>query len=156
MAVEARQMLQLILAFSGLSAFGYLYAAGGRHGKALRRYAGSSVFVVACLSLAATSGVFSWWMFLAWPCLAAALCMGYGADTLPSKIKRRALYGLAVGAASIPFLLPMGLWNVVLFQIGLAVAASVFYGVTNPTSAVGEESQIAVLMVACWPFAAIR
>jgi len=156
MAVENRQMFQLVLAFSGLSAFGYLYAAGGRYGKALRRYVGSAVFVVAALSLAATSGVFSWWMVLSMPLLMIALSMGYGADDLPSRLRRRALYGVGVALSSAPFLLSMGQWETLLFQIALAVAASVFYGVVNPTSAVAEEGVIGTLLVACWPFAAIR
>jgi len=88
MAVETRQMLQLALALCGLSAFTYLYALGGRGstmnvGKAVRRYVGSAVFVTACLSIAKTSGVFSWWMLLSWPCLAGALTMGYGAEDAP-------------------------------------------------------------------------
>ena len=68
--------------------------------------------------------------------------MGYGADTLPAKIKRRALYGLAVGAASIPLLLPLGLWDTALFHILLCVLASVYAGVRNPMSAVGEEGYL--------------
>ena len=161
MSVEARQMFQLVLAFSGLFAFGYLYALGGRGGtlnvsKSLRRYVGSAVFVVACLSLAATSGVFSWWMLLSYPCLAGALTMGYGADDVPGKLRRRALYAVGVTAASAPFLLSMGQWETFLFQIVLGVSASVFYGLLNPTSAVAEEGAIGTLLVATWPFAAIR
>lgn len=153
---EARQMGQLAVAIAALGAFAWLYSAGGIWMKALRRYLGSAVFVASCLGLAVWSKCFSWWMLLAWPALAAALTLGYDADPLTTKLRRRALYGLAVGASSVPFLLPMGLWNVALFQIGLAVAASVFYGVVNPQSARSEEGIIGALLVACWPFAAIR
>lgn len=153
--VETRQMIHLALAFLSLGLFGWLYALGGRQMKALRRYVASSIFVAVCLGLAAASGHFSWWMLASWPCLAAALCMGYGANTFMAKVRRRALYGLAVGAASAPFLLPISM-ETFLFQVILAVCVSVFYGVWNPTSAVAEEGAIGMLMVICWPFAAIR
>lgn len=154
--VEVRQLAQLVVASLALAAFSFLYSLGGREQKALRRYVGSSLFALACIGIAFWSSVGSWWQFLSWPALMAALTLGYGANTLSRKLIRRFLYGLVVGLASVPFFLPMGLWELALFQTALAVVASTYYGIRNPMSAVGEEGQIGLLMVACWPFAAIR
>ena len=156
MAVETRQLSQLAVGLIGLCAFSWFYSLGGRKMKALRRYAGSSLFCASCFGLAVWSKCFSWWMVISWPALVAALCTGYGADELPAKIRRRAQYGLFVGVASAPFLLSLGLWHVLLFQIGIAVVASVFFGSFNPTSAVGEEGFIGTALVCCWPFVVIR
>lgn len=151
MAVELRQLWQLVIALIGLGVFSFLYALGGRGStlsvsKAVRRYVGSAIYIACALLVAAISGVFSWWMLLGYPCLAGALTFGYGgADTTASKLRERALYGLAVGVSSIPLLLPIGLWEVVLEQTFLSVLISMWAGVRNKASAVGEEGYLAVV-----------
>ncbi len=156
MAVETREMLQLIVSLATLFAFAYCYAAGGRHDKWIRRYVGSALLMAGCHFLAITSNCWSPWMILSSITFPFALSVGYGADSVPDKLRKRAIYGLAVGAASAPFLMPIGLWHALFFQIGLAVGSSVYLGVTNPTSAVGEEGSLSVLMVAIVPFMLIR
>lgn len=156
MAIEKMQVDLVVVALSSLVIFVLFYVEGGRNEKALRRYLGSSLFLFICTLISVLSGSFSYWQLLSWPALMAALTMGYGANKTAAKLRKRALYGLAVGGASAPYLLAMGQWEIFLFQVVLAVAASVFYGVKNPMSAVGEEAQISLFLLACWPFAAIK
>ena len=156
MAVEARHLLQLALAMLTLSAFVLLYAkGGGDHRTLYRRLLGSFVYTLGCTVLVLWSHRWSWFMLLGASATFGWLTMGYGADTLPSKLKERALYGLVGGLTSGIWLLPLGLWPVWLFQTAVAVAASVFYGVVNPQSRVGEEGAIALFMTAAAPFALI-
>lgn len=158
MNVETRQMIQLAIGLIGLATFGFLYSLGGRNGssKALRRYVGSSILFATCLALSVWSGCFSWWMLLALPSLATALTLGYGGEGLPTKLMRRSLYGLCIGLASAPIFLPLGLWQVFLFQVTLNIAVSIFWGVWSRTSAVGEEGLLGTSLVLFWPFVLIR
>ena len=153
---EARQLWQAAFALLLLSSFVWLYARGGRNTKAIRRFWAGLSFPIGCVLLAAWSGVSHWLMLLAIPAYPAALSLGYGGTTTATKVKRRALYGLAVGASSGPLLLPLGLWWPFVYQVLLAVFTSVFYGLTNPTSAVGEESIVSLGLVCTVPFLLIR
>ena len=140
-----------------LTAFGLLYTIGGRHYRILRWLVGGVVFAAGCAGLALAAGVWRNPMWLSFVFYPASLSSGYGGeDAALGKLRRRAYYGLLVGVASGTFLLPMGLWGPWLFQVGLAMAASVFFGLTNPTSAVGEEGAISLLLVGTVPFLLIR
>ena len=153
---DGLKVWQAAYAMGLLSLFTILYIRGGRSHRAIRVFGGGLTFSLGCVLLAVWSGVSSWVMLLAVPAYPAALSTGYGANQTAAKVRRRARYGLFVGLASAPLLLPLGLWWAWVFQVGLSVATSVFYGVTNPTSAEGEEGAIALLMVATVPFLLIR
>lgn len=155
---EWRQMLQLAIGLGCLGGFAWLYALGGRQGigKRIRRWIGGMLFAFGCVALAVRAGAMNKIMFLSFLAYPAALTMGYGNPIFLSKLRRRFLYGLANGAVSGFFLLPIGRWDVWLFQIGLAISASLFWGLRNPTSAVGEEGAIGLLMVVCVPLTLIR
>lgn len=155
---EWRQLLQLAVAFVGLGGFGWLYALGGRAGsrKWVRRFVAAVLLASLVNGLAAWSRVWSPWM-LGWVLvLPASLHLGYGAFALWPKLRRRALYGLAVGSSSAFILWPLGLWTVWIAQGLMALSVSVFLGVSNPTSAVAEEGAIGVGLVLLVPFMVIR
>ncbi len=155
--MEGRQLIQLICAVTTLSVFVVLYARGGTDHKVLfRRILASFSYCLGCSILAIWAHHWNWVMLAGWPATYAWLTMGYGADNLPSKLRARALYGLIGGIVSGVWLLPNGFGKLWLFQIGIAIAASVFYGVTNPHSRVGEEGAIAYFMAGCAPFALIK
>ena len=154
--VEAKQVWQAAFAVTLLGVFVICYVMGGRGHKWIRRWAGGFIFALGCCLLAVWSGVSHWLMLLAIPAYPATLSLGYGGTTTATKVKRRALYGLAVGASSGPLLLPLGLWWPFVYQVLLAVFTSVFYGLTNPTSAVGEESVVSLGLVCTVPFLLIR
>jgi len=135
--------------------FGFLYLRGGRSGKWQRRFLGGGGLALALNTLATVRGLWTpwWWLLLA--AYPAALSMGYGENTgsLWRSVLRRLLYGLGLAACAVLVGWLTGNWVVAGFQAGLAVAASVVFGVLNPfTSAEDEEGTIAVLSVVLVPF----
>ena len=154
--IEAYQIAYLAIGLLGLIGFVLLYAAGGgSHRELYRRILAPLALSAACSLSAALSGHLKWVMFASWPLYFVTLSLGYSADTTPSKMRRRALYGALNGLVSGVWLLPFGSWQIWLFQTVLAAAASVFYGVLNPQSRVGEEGAISLFLVATVPFRVI-
>lgn len=154
---ETRQLWQVVAAMGLLSTFVVLYVRGGRSNRAVRVWGGGLAWAIGNLLLALWSGIASVWMLLAIPAYPAALSAPYGGDnTTASKLRERAIFGIAVGASSGAFLIPLGLVWPWVYQVLLAMFTSVFYGVTNPTSAVGEEGIISLGMVFTVPFLLIR
>ena len=150
---------QLWLVFAGLlllALFGLCYMIGGRRGKWVRRFVGGLLFPTGCLWLAQQGGTFQWAMLVSLVAYPAALSLGYGGDTLGEKLRRRSLYGLALGACGLFLLISAGHPFIGLWQVVLAVLASLTYGIKNPIPAVAEEGQIALLSVCLIPFAMIR
>lgn len=142
----------LLILFSTVMA----YVAGGRHDRFVRWLGGGLLFSGGLLMLSGLAGSFHPIMLTSLIVYPLSLSVGYGATEVGDKLRHRLHFGWWVGAASGTVLLPLGLWGCWGFQIGLAMAASAFYGVTNPTSAVGEEGVISLLMLGTVPFLIIR
>ena len=84
------------------------------------------------------------------------LATGYGGEATVTKFFRRATFGLLLGLASAPFLLPIHRPSALIFQTAISMATSLYFGLRNPTSAVGEEGSIAVGSVLFVPLLLIR
>jgi len=134
--------------------FATLYWIGGRKRKWIRRVAGGLLISVGTIGFAAAMGTFSPWHLLAVAVYPGALTLGYGGSTTPVKLRRRLLFGAAVGACAFTFALPLGLKATLAaaFQIALAIQASVVLGLLNPFEAAEEEAVIATASVLLVPF----
>jgi len=130
--------------------FAGLYALGGMKGvsKGARRFGGAVWIGLAISIISSWQKTFSA-VYLLYPLLLlGALHLGYGAEEVPKKLRRRALYGLALGVASLPIALKTGNWIMFAFNLVLCVGASVILGVFNPLrSARDEETLIGALSV---------
>lgn len=129
-----------------LTVFAGLYAAGGS-----ADFWGGQLWIRRWLATFLLSmGMFWWtrdWKYAAaFPFIAGALTIPYGADVLWAKVGLRALYGWAAGMA---FNLPNfanGRWMLAGFGGALAMATSVVLGVFNPTpNAIEEQFAIAFM-----------
>ena len=149
---ESTLMLLLIGKLLLVSAFAWLYALGGRSDKVWRRFVGGVLFPLGVCGIAYLSHSFSVLMLLACLSYPFALSQGYGGDSLAEKFKRRSLYGVLLGLASLPFFLVTGNWILGVLQIFLAVICSLVLGIVNPTNAVDEEALIASGSVLLVPF----
>ena len=152
MAVESLQMKQLLIVLLSLGGFIWCYARGGRSHKWIRRFVGSLFLVLGCFLIATMSHLFRKEFLFALIAYPAALSMGYGGTSSLQKFWRRLVYGLGLGAASGCFFLPLGMYGTWIAQIILATWISLWAGLTNPTSAVGEEGLLASFSVALVPF----
>ena len=133
--------------------FATIYCVGGRRWKWIRRWVGGSFMAASLIGLSIALGRFSWPFAAASVGIYGGLVLGYGAKTTARKVLRRALYGLALGLSGFGIGLTQGVWLLGLFQVILAVFASVYLGVLNPAkSAVDEEALIALLGTAVLPF----
>lgn len=134
-----------------VAAFAVLYILGGRKYKVLRRYVGGLLIAGATIGFSIYQESFRSLSIVALVAAPVALAFGYGGDTFWEKLRRRFVYGCAVGSIGVWFAIPdrVDLW---LFQLALAVVASVFLGIRNPVPAVEEEALIATLSVCMVPF----
>ena len=132
--------------------FALLYAIGGRGPKWVRRFIAGPFFGASIIGLSLLYKSFHW-AYLGLPIMyMGALCLGYGSDDLITKIIQRFFYGLILGLIGVY----TAFWGhhigLGLFQLLLAVQASLFLGIVNPTSAVFEEALIAAFSVVIVPF----
>jgi hypothetical protein len=140
----------------GLSLACLLYALGGRDGKWKRRFIASLILAITVNLASLVMGVFSFWLFLAFPSLIVGFSMGYGADTLMAKIIRRSIYALSVIASGLIFCLVFGgnAWWVLPVHIGVGLF-SIYLGVRNPLVAAAEEVFVCALLnigLCAYPF----
>lgn len=133
-----------------IAIFSLFYSLGGTeiNGKGrkwIRRYIGPLWMLGGVVLFGKLQGVFEWWHLLYPILLSAALHIGYGGtDDTIIKIRKRAIYGLAIGVSSLPLLFNSHLWVLYGVHVFLCVSMSVLLGVINPTrSARDEESLIA-------------
>lgn len=128
------------------------YAIGGRGPKWVRRWLGGGITVASVLALAAVFGTLTWRLAIVSPVIFLGLVMGYGGEDLLEKFIRRLGYGALLGLSGL--LIGFAVGNVALgsLQFGLAVLASLYLGIFNPTVAVKEEAMIATLSVVLIPF----
>jgi len=132
--------------------FATLYAIGGRGPKWVRRFLGGALFGSAVMGLSMWTGTFKWWLVGLPGAYIGALVLGYGGDTFVEKLFRRAIFGLALGCCALLAASVQPVWGLGVFQVSLALAASIFLGIWNPVKAVNEEALIATLSVVCVPF----
>ena len=142
--------LQLLAFFKviAVAIFSLLYGLGGMYKKAIRRIGGAIWLMIAIGIIGYFQKTISLWYFLYPLLLMGALTIGYGADEFEEKIKKRALYGLALGVSALPVAIVTGKWLLFGFHTGLCLASSILLGVFNPLrSARGEETLIGTLSV---------
>ena len=135
-----------------LTAFVFCYAAGGRRRKFLRRFVGGLVLAAGCVLAFLWAGTFRWYLLPVLGLYVPALCMGYGGETPWAKVARRFVYGAFLGLIGLGTSIALGSLILGLFQLALAVSASLVLGLINPVRAVDEEAAIALLSVALVPF----
>lgn len=135
-------------------AFATLYWIGGRKNKWVRRIAGGLLISIGTVGFSVILKTFSPWHLLAIAAYPGALTLGYGGSATPVKLRRRLLFGAAVGVCAFIFAMPLGLKAtlVATFQVALAIQASIILGLPNPFEAAEEEAVIATLSVALVPF----
>ncbi len=135
-------------------AFATLYWIGGRKNKWVRRFAGGLIISGGTVGFAIVAGTFSPWYLIALAAYPGALSLGYGGSRTAVKLRRRLIFGAAVGACAFLFAWPLGgkALLAAALQLAVAVQASVVLGLLNPFEAAEEEAAIAALSVALVPF----
>jgi hypothetical protein len=143
-----------ILKLVWVAVFAGLYGFGGISNKWLRRFVGPlwigiGIYVFSALF---SSGLHSFrYSYLIYPLLlCASLHIGYGADTLITKFRKRFFYGLALGVSALPLAIFSGLWILFGVHCLLCLLASVCLGVVSGAgNARNEETLIAALSTVC-------
>lgn len=127
--------------------FSLLYGLGGISNKWLRRYVGAFWMGGGLWVFGAWKGSFSPLLLLYAPLLCASLHLGYGGtNNVFVKIRKRAVYGIALGVSAMPICFVSGMWALFGLHCFLCFMASVLLGVFNFSgSARDEETLIATL-----------
>lgn len=124
-----------------------LYGIGGISNKWIRRFILPLWMGLGIWGFGTWTGTFSPLQLLYVPLLCASLHLGYGGtDNVWVKIRKRSIYGLAIGVSAIPICIVSSMWWLFAIHVGCCVMGSVFLGVYNPSrNARSEETIIAVL-----------
>ncbi len=124
----------------GLALGTWLYMWGGRSNKWVRRFIGSLVIATTVNVSAIIMGNWHWVLVLTYPCLIGGFCMGYSGSSLFEKVKRRALFALAVCSAGLVCCFAFGgsAWWVLPIHVGIA-AFTIYLGVISKVQAAAEE-----------------
>lgn len=139
----------------GLSCFAMLYALGGMSGKWKRRFVAPFLITAVLCGLSYWSGTFNWWLIGWFPLLSASLHLGYGADLFWDKMRRRAIYGLALGIAALPVAIGTQAWGLLGLHMVICVLTTVSLGVFNITSSARAEETFMAVMIAALPLAMV-
>ena len=99
-------------------------------------------FGIAVSILALFSGKAAWLHFLAPISYMVATTLGYGGNSLITKILRRSLWAVVRVSASLVFAIPAGAWTLFVLQLFFALAAALVLGTRNPVKAPQEEGLI--------------
>jgi len=92
------------------------------------------------------SSSFHWWYLLYPALLCASLHLGYGGDSNAVKIRKRFIYGLALGISAGVLLIGNANYALFGFHVGLCCIVSVIFGAFNISkNARSEETMIAFL-----------
>lgn len=127
-----------------LAFFCLLYGSGGISGKWKRRFVGASWMMLGVFVYSKINFNWSYWYLLYLPLLIGSLTLPYGADSFWVKVRKRFLYGLALGIAAAPLAILNTAWVLWGYHIFLCVSASIVFGVFNPfKNARDEETNIA-------------
>ena len=137
--------LQLISSLKVLLVAGFatLYGLGGMSGKWKRRFIAPILYGIGLWGFSTWTQSFALVYLLCVPLLFGALSLGYGASDTATKIKKRAIAGLAAALCSLPIFWVNAAWTLLFLHILICVATSVVCGVWNQTqSARAEETLI--------------
>lgn len=152
---EYKVQLRVLYKFLWVVVFALLYALGGINFKWIRRF-------IAPVWLGGGMYLFSrdWRVFIQVPFQMFTLSLGYGADTLWSKIGKRLIFGFANGFTNITHLFDKGFdkrrfWT--LFGLAIIVNPVVIavLGAINPVVARAEEMIIG-FMIGLWSIFIIK
>ena len=136
----------------GLIISSTLYWLGGRKHKAIRRWGSAFTMAATVCGSAYFMGVFKPGMLALFVSLTIAYHLGYGADTLIEKVRRRAIYAIGVLVSGCVMVMCLngtlrldGLTGLLWAHIGVG-AWSIYMGVRNPVRAVAEEYFVCMLL----------
>ncbi len=125
-----------------------LYRLGGWKNKAYRRFAMPIFYCLCCSVIAILKHSFSYFFIVAMVLEVAALCKGYGkhGDKLINKIKLRAIAGVLVAIAALPYFIPSKAYSIFALHFIFCVSASILLGSFNQTAegAASEEANIGI------------
>lgn len=99
-------------------------------------------FSLGVIILSLIAGNFTLWGLLALISYRVAVSIGYGGNSLISKIWRRSAWALTRVAAALPFAIPAGAWELLGLQFFFALLAANVLGVYNPLKSPQEEGLI--------------
>jgi|CXWK01.1.fsa_nt_gi hypothetical protein len=122
------------------------YGLGGISNKWIRRFILPTWMGLGIWVFGIWTESFSPWSLLYSVLFCASLHLGYGGtDNVWIKLRKRAIYGLAIGVSAVPICVVSSMWWLLAIHIGCCVMGSVLLGVFNPSrNARSEETIIAV------------
>lgn len=145
MKIEQKQLAVFMLKIFILAVFAAMYAAGGS-----QDFWGGQLWIrrwmaTCLLSLVVCELTKDWKYLLAFPLMAGAMTLPYGADLTMQKILLRAVFGITCGLAfNVPNLLNKR-WILAVYGIAISGMTSIILGVFNPTpNAIEEQASIAI------------
>lgn len=147
-------VLQIIafLKIIWVAVFALLYGLGGISGKWKRRFIGPVWLMLGIFVFSKWTLNWSYWYLIYLPLLIASLHIGYGGTNVTAvKVRKRALYGLALGIAPASLAILNTAWVMWGLHIVLCVSTSVILGVLNPTKNARNEETLIALMSAILP-----
>lgn len=131
--------------------FSLFYGLGGISKKWLRRYVGPFWIGLGIFLLGYFTQSFRWW-YLFYPLLLCiSLHIGYGAEVFIDKLRKRFIYGLALGVSAIPLLYHNPIYHLFGFHIGCCIVVSVIFGVFNISKSARSEEAIIGFMSTVMP-----
>lgn len=132
--------------------FSTLYVIGGREHKWIRRFI-APLFFVGILALVSYFVQSQYWRLAPLAGLPIVLSLGYtDKDGFGFGWARRLIYGTLFGGIGLAMGFMYGLWYIGLWQMLMAILASMILGLLNPLEAVNEEALISTLSVMFIPF----
>lgn len=156
------ELNQIILATLGLLpslGFAFTSAIGGRSFSPLgisarvwKRVIAPILFIICTLTLSLISGKFHLYALLSLPAYLFSCMVGYGSNTVWSKIARRTLWSLIRIAACLPLFMLTGNFTLLMLQLSFGIISTVILGVENPVSAPEEEFLINFISVLFVPY----
>lgn len=139
--------------------FAFLSMAGGRSvdflnvgARLWKRVIAPAVFVSLVLAIALTQHKFSWWMVTLYASYFISGMIGYGADSVFTKLWRRSLWTIIRSCAALPLCIMTGSYTLWILQLALGAATTLTLGVRNPLSAPAEEFLINAISVILVPY----
>lgn len=131
--------------------FAALYSIAGRDKtpKWLRRFVAPAILLIGVQMI---NWQINWMTLVAYPIMAIGLSIGYGADLILDKIKKRALCALVICSAGIPLVVSTGHYPLLILQYIIGISASITLGCFNDLDAPTEEFYIGLLTTVMMPF----
>ena len=136
-----------------LACYSLLYGFGGMSGKWKRRYIAPFILTLGITGLSLWAGAFSYWFLGYFALLSAALHIGYGSSDFWTKVRKRAMYGAALGVAALPIAVGTGSWPLFGFHVAWCIILCIVFGVFNITSNARSEETFMAAATAMLPLA---